>query len=786
MSRLRKKQSSAGKSPLVATNIDQAYLLYMTMHDNKAPTASRFKKFINDDKRCQMPEIDFVTADHYLTSTGKGRTSASPSGTTYAHVMPKKKKRKKRKHDRSRTTSISASTSADPKKKRKKNKHYRQTNFDFTQESISNKSRPEVQLASLSEFSSLKPSKAKKHSRGKKTKRRGKRGLPRNHYRLQISTMLLIIFSSISLISAQNSSSYFDCSTQCNYDMYCVDGADCTVKCSADNSCRYGAIHPPNVGNLTVTCGPNKYSCHGTTLRAPMNGSFTLSCGGWVSCNYVYAFCPIFGDCTVEIVSSHYDHAMTVNATNMISGGLYIAEIQRSTVQCPGNYLQCVINCTAAPCKSTSFHTKEDSILRIFASGASSLQDVKVYAVNTNYSIVVTEPVSDALNHFRLYTTDGIKAIMTVNASSMISGGLYIVEIQRSTVLCPGNYLECIANCTAAPCKSTSFYTQRDSSLSIFASGASSLQNANVYCALYANCSIIITQPVSDVLLHFKLYSIDAMNQRLICDYAHNVSECYDYKDPPQLWCGSQYDTGCAMVNTGNNSWGCENMTFSELCTNNETLSGYYGSHIMCKDDKECAYDMRCIDGEDCTVICSGTHSCRYGTIHPPNVGNLTVTCSSGSCQSTTIKGIANGSLVLSCAGYLSCGWVHAICPIFGDCTVDIVSVANGGAGMIIDATNKTYGTLQVIGLQSGTVHCPGNYLDCVANATCAGTSFHTKEDSILRIFASGASSLQDVKVYAVNTNYSIVVTEPVSDALNHFRLYTTDGIKAVIDKRLI
>eukprot|EP01083_Nonionella_stella_P136771 416338_1 len=687
MSRLRKKQSSAGKSPLVATNIDQAYLLYMTMHDNKAPTASRFKKFINDDKRCQMPEIDFVTADHYLTSTGKGRTSASPSGTTYAHVMPKKKKRKKRKHDRSRTTSISASTSADPKKKRKKNKHYRQTNFDFTQESISNKSRPEVQLASLSEFSSLKPSKAKKHSRGKKTKRRGKRGLPRNHYRLQISTMLLIIFSSISLISAQNSSSYFDCSTQCNYDMYCVDGADCTVKCSADNSCRYGAIHPPNVGNLTVTCGPLKNTCRYMTLRGPMNGSFDLSCANVKSCENVDAICPIFGDCTVEIVSSHYDHAMTVNATNMISGGLYIAEIQRSTVQCPGNYLQCVINCTAAPCKSTSFHTKEDSILRIFASGASSLQDVKVYAVNTNYSIVVTEPVSDALNHFRLYTTDGIKAVI---------------------------------------------------------------------------------------------------DKRLICDYAHNVSECYDYKDPPQLWCGSQYDTGCAMVNTGNNSWGCENMTFSELCTNNETLSGYYGSHIMCKDDKECAYDMRCIDGEDCTVICSGTHSCRYGTIHPPNVGNLTVTCSSGSCQSTTIKGIANGSLVLSCAGYLSCGWVHAICPIFGDCTVDIVSVANGGAGMIIDATNKTYGTLQVIGLQSGTVHCPGNYLDCVANATCAGTSFHTKEDSILRIFASGASSLQDVKVYAVNTNYSIVVTEPVSDALNHFRLYTTDGIKAVIDKRLI
>eukprot|EP01083_Nonionella_stella_P162786 534775_1 len=51
------------------------------------------------------------------------------------------------------------------------------------------------------------------------------------------------------------------------------------------------------------------------------------------------------------------------------------------------------------------------------------------------------------------------------------------------------------------------------------------------------------------------------------------------------------------------------------------------------------------------------------------------------------------------------------------------------------------------------------SYFECI-DASCAGTSFYTNEDSILRIFASGASSLQDVKVYAVNTNYSIVVTE--------------------------
>eukprot|EP01083_Nonionella_stella_P039546 107532_1 len=174
MSRRLRKQP--GKSPLVAINIDQAYSLYIKMHD-KAPTASRFKRFINNDKRCQMAEIDFVTADRYLTTTGKGRTSASPSGTTYSHIARKKKK-KRRKHVRNRATSMSTNTNAvSPKKKKnKRSRHTRSedfqlSGFDFTKQS--NKSRPEVQLASLAEFTSLKTNKTFKQI--KKRKKRTKK-----------------------------------------------------------------------------------------------------------------------------------------------------------------------------------------------------------------------------------------------------------------------------------------------------------------------------------------------------------------------------------------------------------------------------------------------------------------------------------------------------------------------------------------------------------------------------------------------------------------------------------
>eukprot|EP01083_Nonionella_stella_P136765 416331_1 len=215
-------------------------------------------------------------------------------------------------------------------------------------------------------------------------------------YRLQTSMMLLIISSFISQINAQNMSSYFECKTsnECNYDMHCIDGQDCSVTCISEGSCAHGVIYPPNSGNLTVTCGPNAYTCLGMTLRGPRNGSFALSCNGHETCRWVSVICPIFGDCMVvapTYTARNID--MIIDGRNMTSGKLHVVDLQESTVHCPRNYLECVADCITAPCTGTSFHTKDDSILRIFASGASSLQNVNVYCALNAINPPLIQPV---------------------------------------------------------------------------------------------------------------------------------------------------------------------------------------------------------------------------------------------------------------------------------------------------------------------------------------------------------------------------------------------------------
>eukprot|EP01083_Nonionella_stella_P296577 1007503_1 len=135
------------------------------------------KAVITDDNSYAMNALwDDETYTPRRHSTDSSDLSDDTAG------LSSKKKKKKKKHARGRTTSISTSAST-PKKK--KNKHIRQTRsedlqlsgYDFTKES--NKSRPERQLASLAEFSSLKPSKALKHKRKRTGKKRKKPKTPR-------------------------------------------------------------------------------------------------------------------------------------------------------------------------------------------------------------------------------------------------------------------------------------------------------------------------------------------------------------------------------------------------------------------------------------------------------------------------------------------------------------------------------------------------------------------------------------------------------------------------------
>eukprot|EP01083_Nonionella_stella_P284829 969641_1 len=157
---------------------------------------------------------------------------------------------------------------------------------------------------------------------------------------------------------------------------------------------------------------------------------------------------------------------------------------------------------------------------------------------------------------------------MTVDASNMTSGRLYVSAIQKSIIKCPGNSLECIADCSDIACTGTSFHAKNDSILRVFASAVSSLKSVNLYCAQNADCSINVTQPGTDPLSHFKLYSVDALDGvSFVCDYMTDASECYDYKDPPRLWCKSEYDTGCSLELNAANQWQCtNNESVSELC----------------------------------------------------------------------------------------------------------------------------------------------------------------------------------------------------------------------------
>eukprot|EP01083_Nonionella_stella_P084969 235298_1 len=112
--------SGKRKNP-IATHMDEAYALYMKMHDNKAPTASRFKLFVNSNKRCQMTGIDYVTADRYLSKKGRRRTRPEESLAHLAEFaslpyVPRWRRPK-------RKSTLSSTTGASSSKQVKKNQH---------------------------------------------------------------------------------------------------------------------------------------------------------------------------------------------------------------------------------------------------------------------------------------------------------------------------------------------------------------------------------------------------------------------------------------------------------------------------------------------------------------------------------------------------------------------------------------------------------------------------------------------------------------------------------------
>eukprot|EP01083_Nonionella_stella_P072640 195908_1 len=345
----------------------------------------------------------------------------------------------------------------------------------------------------------------------------------RNNHCIHKSIVLMLLIASVAIrqSNAQNSIFQCDSSDQCSGDMYCIDGADCHISCS-DYACQNGVVHPPNTGNLTLNCN-RPYSCRSMTITGPQNGNLFLNCPSGKYCPDWALTCPIFGDCNVDLGWN-----TAVDARSMISGSLYVTGDRDSTVQCPGNNLDCIVNPSDHNSYSTSYYTKNDSVLNITAS---------------------------------------------------------------------------------------------------------SLLNVDVHCVLNADCSIIVTQPVADAFAHFRLFSMDGMDgMTFIWQDVTVLSECFNFDNPAQLWCGSQHKKGCSIeysqhkkgcsIEYSQQIWQCTNgMYASELCTNNAILAGYHSSRIVCDKVGECDYDMYCIDGEDCIITCSAAQSCENGVIHPPNIG---------------------------------------------------------------------------------------------------------------------------------------------------------------------
>eukprot|EP01084_Bolivina_argentea_P119459 211797_1 len=158
---------------VVATTLDEAYLMYMKMFNNKPPTASRFKKFINGEKRVQVGILDFVTCDKYLRTTGRGRKS---SGLSTSNKSSSRKKLNTRTKSNDFTSSTQKSKPIINKKHKRSTKSvdYKDEDKYTSKKKYSNKSRAEKPVS----ISSLTNTKIYKNKYGGNKSSIGKRQKP--------------------------------------------------------------------------------------------------------------------------------------------------------------------------------------------------------------------------------------------------------------------------------------------------------------------------------------------------------------------------------------------------------------------------------------------------------------------------------------------------------------------------------------------------------------------------------------------------------------------------------
>eukprot|EP01083_Nonionella_stella_P180373 643066_1 len=176
----------------------------------------------------------------------------------------------------------------------------------------------------------------------------------------------LVLVSYQMLVPAQAQSmngSSFSCTDEYEcLNIQCNDDQDCLVQCMGTKSCMNGEIHGPSNANLVVVCSA-LYSCFQSTINGPTNGNLTFTCGGG-GCiqNSPHIYCPIYGGCNVQCLSSQC-HGLLLDARSMINGSLSVHSalgLKEGTIYCPGNDNECIIA----------------------ADGANTLDNLMIYAVN--------------------------------------------------------------------------------------------------------------------------------------------------------------------------------------------------------------------------------------------------------------------------------------------------------------------------------------------------------------------------------------------------------------------
>jgi hypothetical protein len=113
---------------------------------------------------------------------------------------------------------------------------------------------------------------------------------------------------------------------------------------------------------------------------------------------------------------------------------------------------------------------------------------------------------------------------------------------------------------------------------------------------------------------------------------------------------------------------------------------------VDCEGLQGCSNDINCPDFMDCTVRCTGLQSCDGTTIRGPANGTLFVECNDiQSCNNSTLQCTADDSCLLLCSGIDNCQGSTVNCgagPCVAECTNLTAAIDTMNCGPSCDCLN--------------------------------------------------------------------------------------------------